>query len=110
MGELFLAQDTHLDRRVALKIPRKGVQGVPGASDFHADPDRVAVHGTDKEGRAYTEAWGWPGGKKHKKRRYVRMITLIHPASDDVILVTDLLDGTSFPATELLEHYLSRWV
>lgn len=34
MGEVFLAHDTHLDRRVALKIPRQGVQGASGESDF----------------------------------------------------------------------------
>ncbi len=34
MGDVFLAQDTHLDRRVALKIPRKVVQGVTGEREY----------------------------------------------------------------------------
>jgi hypothetical protein len=76
---------------------------------FHLDPDRPAIHGTDKQGRAYTEEWGWQGAENHQKRRYVRRITLIRPDADDVSLVTDLLDSASFPAPDLLDHYLSRW-
>jgi hypothetical protein len=60
---------------------------------FHLDPDRPAIHGTDKQGRAYTEEWGWQGAENHQKRRYVRRITLIRPDADDVSLVTDLLDS-----------------
>jgi hypothetical protein len=33
----------------------------------------------------------------------------IRPKADDVVLVTDLLDNASFPAPDLLDHYLSRW-
>lgn len=78
-------------------------------NSYHPDPDRPAVHGTDKQGRAYKEEWGWQGAENHRKRRYVRRITLIRPEADDVSLVTDLLDSALFPAIDLLDHYLSRW-
>jgi hypothetical protein len=78
-------------------------------NSYHQDPDRPAVHGTDQEGRAYREEWGWQGAKSHKERHYVRRITLIRPEADDVVLVTDLLDSGSFPSTDLLDHSLSRW-
>ncbi|MFM7055700.1 MAG: transposase [Planctomycetota bacterium] len=77
-------------------------------NSFHADSQGPAVQGTDQEGRTYTEEWGWLGAEDHENRRYSRRITLICPKSYDVILVTDLLDGASFPAADLLEHYLSR--
>jgi hypothetical protein len=34
---------------------------------------------------------------------------LYRPGEETVILLTDLLDATRFPATELLELYLARW-
>jgi hypothetical protein len=78
-------------------------------NSYHPDPDRPAVHGTDEQGRAYKEEWGWQGAKDHRKRCYVRRITLIRPGADDASLVTDLLDSALFPAIDLLDHYLSCW-
>ncbi len=34
---------------------------------------------------------------------------MIRPGADDEVPVTDLLDSGSFPQTDLLNHYLSRW-
>lgn len=78
---------------------------------FVPDPSRPAQNGVDANGRSNVQEWGWVGGAKHKKRRYVRKITLLRPElkNDDVILLTDLLDETLYPAPDLLETYLLRW-
>ena len=76
---------------------------------FHRDPSRRVLKGKDAQGRRFQEEWGWLGAATHKKRRYVRRITLFRPQDDDIILVTDLDSSTDFPATDLLAHYLERW-
>ena len=76
---------------------------------FHLDPSRRVRKGKDAQGRRFIEEWGWLGAKDHKKRRYVRRLTLFRPGEEDVILVTDLLSSTDYPAKELLAHYLQRW-
>jgi len=76
---------------------------------FHRDDTRPVREGQDRHGRRYLEEWGWLGRPEHKLRRYVRRITLVRPEEEAVILVTDLLDADHYPATDLLEVYLSRW-
>ncbi len=76
---------------------------------FHPDADRPLQRGTDAQGRAYEEDWGWLGSARDPRRLYVRRITLHRPGEESVILVTDLLDAAAFPATELLTVYLHRW-
>jgi hypothetical protein len=77
---------------------------------FQADPARPARSGTDAQGRAYSQAWGWLGAAKQGPRRcYVRRITLPRPGEEDVVLVTDLLDAEGHPAADLLATYLLRW-
>lgn len=76
---------------------------------FHPDPDRVPQTGTDAQGRTFCEAWGWLGAATHRKRRYVRQITLQRANESDVVLLTDLLDAAAYPAVDLLDHYLQRW-
>ena len=76
---------------------------------FHPDAERPPATGVDNQGRTFVEDWGWLGAANHRKRRYVRRLTLQRPGEADVVLVTDLLDSTLYPATELLEHYLQRW-
>lgn len=77
---------------------------------FTADPARPAQNGVDARGRSFVQEWGWVGGVKDKRRRYVRKITLYRPEEkDDVILLTDLLDETVYPAQDLLDTYLLRW-
>jgi hypothetical protein len=73
------------------------------------DTDRTVLKGKDEQGRCFLEEWGWLGGETHKKRRYVRRITLFRPDEEAVILVTDLIEPEEYPATELLSHYLERW-
>jgi hypothetical protein len=78
---------------------------------FTPDPARPAQKGVDSQGRSYVEEWGWVGGKKDKRRRYVRRITLpsTNKRKDDLILLTDLLDETLYPAQDLLDAYALRW-
>ena len=76
---------------------------------FFPDADRPACKGTDRQGRAYVEQWGWLGSPKNRKRMYVRVITLKRPGEEDLILVTDLLDAECYPAEDLLELYSMRW-
>ena len=76
---------------------------------FHADPARPAQSTVDAQGRAVLEEWGWLGGERNARRRYVRRITLQRPGEEAVTLVTDLLDAAAFPAVDLLAVYLARW-
>ena len=76
---------------------------------FHRDPGRKVIEGKDAKGRCVLQEWGWLGAETHKKRRYVRRITLFRPGEEDVILMTNLIQSKDYPATELLAHYLERW-
>jgi len=77
---------------------------------FYSDPQRPAQEGVDTQGRRWVEKWGWIGSEQDKRRRYVRQIILYRPEQkDDVILITDLLDATLYPASDLLAAYLLRW-
>jgi Transposase DDE domain len=78
-------------------------------TSFQPDPQRPAHTGCDPAGRQFTQEWGWMGAVTQHRRRYVRRITLERPGEEAVILVTDLLDGDSYPATDLLAVYLARW-
>ncbi len=76
---------------------------------FHPDPQRPAQTSLDSQGRTVVEEWGWIGAEKDKRRRYVRHIRLIRPGEEEILLVTDLLDNQRYPASDLLEVYLTRW-
>jgi hypothetical protein len=76
---------------------------------FHADAARAPQTGVDAAGRPYTEEWGWLGSPRHPQRCYVRRITLERTGAEAVILVTDLLEATDYPAADLLAVYLRRW-
>jgi hypothetical protein len=76
---------------------------------FHPDPQRPMRSGIDARGRTFSEEWGWLGAANHPKRRYVRQITLKRAGEADVAIVTDLLDAETYPAEDLLDHYLERW-
>jgi DDE family transposase len=76
---------------------------------FHRDETRAVRSGKDKDGRPWREEWGWLGAAGHKKRRYVRRITLERPGDKPIILVTDLVDEERYPANDLLALYLLRW-
>lgn len=80
------------------------------ALTLHPDPNHAAREGNDAKGRRWVQQWGWIGNERDKRRRYVRQITLYRPdEKDDVILITDLLDETCYPAEDLLGAYLLRW-
>jgi hypothetical protein len=79
-------------------------------TSFHPAPTRAAVEGTDADGRAVRQEWGWLGAEKQGERRlYVRRVTLTRPGDEDVAVLTDLLDATRYPAADLLAVYLTRW-
>lgn len=73
---------------------------------FHPDSQRPAQTRTDEKGRAVVEEWGWLG---RSRQVYVRRITLRRTGDEPIILVSDLLDGDAYPATDLLAVYLRRW-
>jgi len=78
---------------------------------FTADPDRPAQAGVDANGRSYAERWGWIGRASEKRRRYVRLIELgqTTDTGDELRLITDLLDASLYPASDLLQAYRLRW-
>lgn len=76
---------------------------------FHPDPARAARTGTDRRGRTVIEQWGWLGAPTQRGRPYVRRIALVRPGEEEIVLVTDLLDGGTYPAEDLLAVYLARW-
>ncbi len=79
-------------------------------TSFHPDGTRAAVDGTDADGRAIRQEWGWLRAESQGERRlYVRRVTLVRPGDEDVGVVTDLLDETRYPAADLLAVYLARW-
>lgn len=78
-------------------------------NSFTADPERPAQAGVTASGQAYTQEWGWMGVATNPRRRYVRRIQVERPGEDAVLVVTDLLDESAFPAEDLLAVYLMRW-
>lgn len=76
---------------------------------FHPDLEKPAKTGANRRGQAYTEEWGWLGGPTDQRRLYVRRITVQRPGADDVSVVTDLIDGATYPAADILDMYLRRW-
>jgi hypothetical protein len=76
---------------------------------FCPDPTWPAQRGPDAQGRVWEQDWGWLGSEKAKQRRFVRRLTLYRLGEETIILLTDLLDATVFPASDLLDLYLARW-
>jgi hypothetical protein len=78
-------------------------------NSFTADPERPAQAGVTASGQAYTQEWGGMGVATNPRRRYVRRIQVERPGEDAVLVVTDLLDESTFPAEDLLAVDLMRW-
>jgi hypothetical protein len=76
---------------------------------FHRDAEKPVNTGINKRGQAYTEEWGWLGGPTDKRRLYVRRITVHRPGDEDILVVTDLINGKTYPAADILDMYLRRW-
>jgi Transposase DDE domain len=76
---------------------------------FFLDEAWASLTGVDRNGRQYTEDWGWLGRPSDKRRRRVRRICLKRGEEEDLILVTDLDDPGEHPASDLLDVYLERW-
>ena len=76
---------------------------------FCPDATYPGQRGQDARGRVWEQDWGWFGSAQAQQRRYMRRLTLYRPGEETIILLTDLLDATLFPATDLLDLYLARW-
>ena len=76
---------------------------------FTPDADRRARKERDRSGRRVRQEWGWLGRPTGRHRNYVRRVTLARGKEESVVLVTNLLDECSYPATDLLDLYLLRW-
>jgi Transposase DDE domain len=76
---------------------------------FCPEPTRAAAITQDAQGRCVGEDWGWLGAESNRDRRVVRRLTLTRLGEETIVLVTDLLDPTRYPATDLLTVYLARW-
>ncbi len=83
---------------------------------FHRDTSRLQRYGTDVEGRAYVESWGWLGTKGDPQHVFVRQIVLERKDEKPLVLITDLLDADQnpadtarYPAVDILEAYRQRW-
>lgn len=76
---------------------------------FTRDAAHPVTKGKDANNRRYESERGWLGKEKDKRRRYVRRITLTRPGEEPLIVITDLLDETQYPATDLLDLYRLRW-
>lgn len=93
----FAQCDDHFLVRYNKKVP------------FCPDASQPAQCGEDASGRSYTEDRGWIGKQDSPRRRAVRRIVLKRPGEEDVVLVTDLLDGEKYLAVDLLSLYAQRW-
>lgn len=100
------------DLKVPAELEKKGFHYVmryhPKVT-FTRDPAHAVTTGRDADGRWYVDERGWLGKENDKRRRYVRRITLKRPGEEAIIVVTDLLDETQYPANDLLELYRMRW-
>lgn len=100
------------DLKIPAELEKKGFHYViryhPKVT-FTRDEEHPVTTGKDAEGRRYVDERGWLGKENDKRRRYVRRITLQRPGEEAIIVVTDLLDETEYPATDLLELYRMRW-
>jgi hypothetical protein len=74
-----------------------------------ADAASPAQRGQEAQGRVGEQDWGWLGSEQAQQRRFVRRLTRYRPGEATILLLTDLCDGTGFPATDLLDLYLARW-
>ena len=78
-------------------------------NQFERDTTREIVTSLDADGRTLIDEWGWLGSPKSKHRLSVRRARLQRPGEEEIIVITDLLDETKYPAVDLLEAYLQRW-
>ncbi len=76
---------------------------------FEPDAARSTQTGRDADDRGFVETWGWLGNPRDPRRLYVRQIALERPGEETIFLITDLLDAQRYPASDLLQLYMSRW-
>lgn len=76
---------------------------------FELDSSRAVVTSQDADGRNLIDEWGWMGSPRSKHRLSVRRSRLQRPGEEEIIVITDLLDETQYPAADLLIAYQHRW-
>lgn len=77
---------------------------------FVADPARATRRGRDAQGRCWREQWGVVRVEHPQPRACpVRLVTLQRPGQENVVVMTNLLDGRKHPAADILGAYLGRW-
>jgi hypothetical protein len=84
-----------------------------GSTRFQADSAHPAVTGYDRFGRVVTQEWGWIlRGKETKttscERLPVRRLT-VRRDTEDLVLISSLMDAKAYPVDDLLDAYLDRW-
>jgi hypothetical protein len=86
---------------------RAGDAFVVRMNQKHSFCEEFSIETKDPQGRAVTDQIIVMGRGKHAMR--LRRITLRRPGEEDVILLTNLLDRSAYPAGDLLELYRMRW-
>lgn len=76
---------------------------------FFPDTQRKQRVGTDEHQRRVVETWGHLGSVHNRHRRCVRKILVERTDEKPLILITDLLDADTYPASDLLWLYAQRW-
>jgi hypothetical protein len=76
---------------------------------FCPDAAHPGPRGQDAQGQVWEQDGGGLGSEQAKHRRFVRRVTLYRPGEETILLITDLLDASLFPATDLLALSLARW-
>lgn len=75
---------------------------------FEADEQQPARQGETEDGHQYTEEWGWLRGTVGQV--YVRRIVETPAdATNELALVSSLVDPDQYPAVDLLTAYHQRW-
>jgi len=106
---LFIADRQFCGVRVPMDLCRGGnhfLIRLQSNVGFEVDPAKPAGQGVDELGRMYAQDWGWIGAGRGL---YSRRIRLSLSKTEDLILTTDLLDNTVYPAADLLAAYRERW-
>ena len=75
--------------------------------DVRPRPAETRPRGTDRDGRAWTDAAGELRSQRQGAAA-VRLVTLTRPGKEPLRIVTDLIDADRYPANDLLELYRRR--
>ena len=106
---LFVADRQFCDLKIPNMILEKGQHFVirqNRKTGFHPENSVVLC---DSPQRTVHDSVGWLGSPKDQRRLRVRQIMLQQANTEDVLIVTSLLDAERYPAEDLLSLYKCRW-